>query len=358
MALLNFSPIAKRRWAAFKAHKRGYFSAWVFFLALFLSLFAEVIANDKPILILHEEGVFVPVYNDYTVGDFGVDDGPRSSVTVDYTNKEIFDRVVGSDENATVIWPPIRWHFSTQDLSGNNPAAPSSEHLLGTTDKGYDVAAVVIYAFRVSVLFGLALAVASMSIGVVIGAIQGFYGGWIDLIGQRLIEIWSSMPSLYVLIIVSASIGLQGFNFATLATLLLILLAFSWTGAVGAVRAEVLRTRKMDYVQAARVMGMSEKRIMFRHVLPNALVATITFLPFSIAGSVTALTSLDFLGFGLPPGSPSLGELMLQGKNNPDAIWLWLTSFVALMLLLSLLMFMGEAVRDAFDPRKTLGKGA
>jgi len=192
----------------------------------------------------------------------------------------------------------------------------------------------------------------------VIGAIQGFYGGWIDLLGQRLIEIWSSMPSLYVLIIVSASIGLQGFNFTTLATLLLILLAFSWTGSVGAVRAEVLRTRKMDYVQAARVMGMSEKRIMFRHVLPNALVATITFLPFSVAGAVTALTSLDFLGFGLPPGSPSLGELMLQGKNNPDAVWLWLTSFVTLMLLLSLLMFIGEAVRDAFDPRKTLGKGA
>lgn len=357
MALFNLSPIAKRRWAAFKAHKRGYYSAWVFFLALFLSLFAEMIANDKPVLIIHEQGIFMPVYNDYTVGDFGVDDGERSSVGVNYQNPEIFARTVGSDENATVIWPLIRWHYSTQDLRANNPASPSSTHLLGTTDKGYDVAAVVIYAFRVSVVFGLVLAVASMSIGVVIGAIQGFYGGLIDLVGQRVIEIWSSMPALYVLIILSATIGLQGFNFTTLASLLLILLAFSWTGAVGAVRAEVLRTRKMDYVQAARVMGMPEHRIMFRHVLPNALVATITFLPFSIAGAVTSLTSLDFLGFGLPPGSPSLGELMLQGKNNPDAVWLWLTSFVALMLLLSLLMFIGEAVRDAFDPRKTL-KGA
>ena len=358
MALLTLSPIAKRRWAAFKAHKRGYYSAWVFFICLFLSLFAEGIANDKPLLILHEEGVFIPAYKDYTVGDFGIDDGARSSVTVDYTNDEIFNRVVGSDEDATVIWPPIRFHYSTQDLSGNNPAAPSYTHLIGTTDKGYDVASVVIYAFRVSVLFGLALAIASTSIGVVVGAVQGSYGGLTDLIGQRFIEIWTSMPALYVLIILSSIFTLQGFTFATLFTLFLILLAFSWAGPVGAVRAEVLRTRKMDYVQAARVMGMDEKKIMFRHVLPNALVATITFLPFSISGAVTSLTSLDFLGFGLPPGSPSLGELMLQGKNNPDAYWLWLTSFVALMVLLSLLMFMGEAVRDAFDPRKTLGKGA
>src|SRR5690554_3536543 len=252
------------------------------------------------------------------------------------------------ESNGWIIWPPIRYHYDTinYDLQVPAPAPPSGENLLGTDDQGRDVLARLIYGFRISVLFGLVLTIASSIVGVIVGALQGFYGGKVDLLGQRFIEVWSGLPVLYLLIILSSFVQP---NFWWL---LGIMLLFSWMALVDVVRAEFLRGRNLEYVRAARALGAGNGTIMFRHILPNAMVATLTFFPFILTGGVITLTSLDFLGFGLPPGSPSLGELIAQGKANLQAPWLGITAFVVLSVMLSLLVFIGEALRDAFDPRK------
>ncbi|SBW12307.1 putative oligopeptide transporter subunit; permease component of ABC superfamily transporter [uncultured Alphaproteobacteria bacterium] len=339
---LDLSPMTRRRLAAFRANKRGYWSLWVF-LALFgISLFAEFIANDRPLLVSYGGALYAPVFKDYPETTFGGD----FPTPADYRDPFVAEKI---SAEGWMLWPPIRFSYDTVnfDLGRPTPAPPSAVNWLGTDDQGRDVLARLIYGFRISVLFGLALAITSSAIGVAAGAAQGYLGGWVDLVFQRFLEIWSSLPQLFILIIVSSAI-VPGFW-----TLLAILLLFSWTALVGVVRAEFLRARNFEYVRAARALGLSDIRIVVRHVLPNAMVATITFLPFVLSGAVVALTSLDFLGLGLPPGSASLGDLLRQGKDNLQAPWLGLSGFVVVSLLLSLLVFVGEAVRDAFDPRKT-----
>ena len=339
---MNFSPITRRRLTQFKANKRGFWSFWLFLALLLVCLGAEFIANDKPLLVSYDGALYMPVFKQYpeTVfgGDFETETDYRDGFVQDLINAKGF-----------MVWPPIRFSYDTinYNLTQPAPAPPSADNWLGTDDQGRDVMARVIYGFRLSVLFGLILTIISSIVGITAGAFQGYYGGTLDLIMQRLIEIWSSLPSLYILIIFSAMF-VPGFW-----TLLAILLLFSWVALVDVVRAEFLRTRNFDYVRAAGALGVSNPVIMWRHVLPNAMVATLTLMPFVLTGSITALTSLDFLGLGLPPGSPSLGELLAQGKNNLQAPWLGMTAFLSLALMLSLLTFIGEAVRDAFDPRKT-----
>jgi microcin C transport system permease protein len=338
---MMLSPLNRRRLANFKANRRGYFSTWLFALLLLISLPAEFIANDQPLVVSFKGELFVPVLHGYSETTFG----GEFETLADYTDPYITDLI---EADGWVIWPPLPFHYSTiiRDLPGSAPTAPTTDNWLGTDDQGRDVAARVLYGFRISVLFGLILTLASSVAGIAAGAVQGYFGGWIDLIFQRFIEIWGGLPVLYLLLIM-ASIIQPGFF-----TILGLMLAFSWMALVGVVRAEFLRARNFDYVRAARALGVSDINIMVRHVLPNAMVATMTFLPFVLSGSVVTLTSLDFLGFGLPPGSPSLGELLNQGKNNLQAPWLAITAFVVLSLMLSLLVFIGEAVRDAFDPRK------
>ena len=338
---MNLSPITQRRLAQFRANTRGFVSLWLF-LALFLvALSADLIANDKPLLITYDSGVYVPIVRVYAETEFGGD----FDTEADYRDPYVQDLI---NAKGWMLWPPIRFSYDTinYNLPTPAPSAPSAENWLGTDDQGRDVLARVMYGFRLSVLFGLALTVLSSIIGVFAGAMQGYFGGWLDLIMQRVIEIWSSMPSLYILIIFSAFF-VPGFW-----TLLFILLLFSWVSLVDVVRAEFLRTRNFDYVRAARALGVDHGTIIWRHVLPNAMVATLTYMPFILTGSITALTSLDFLGLGLPPGSPSLGEMLAQGKNNLHAPWLGMTAFLSLAIMLTLLTFIGEAVRDAFDPRK------
>lgn len=339
--LFRLSPINRRRLANFKANRRGFWSLWIFIALFVLSLCAELIANDKPFLVVYDGDLYSPILRFYPETAFG----GKLPTEADYTDPAV-QEMIRSD--GWMLWPIIRYDYRTVawDLPEPAPTAPDAAHWLGTDDQARDVLARTIYGFRISVLFGFALTIVSAAIGVTAGAIQGFYGGWIDLLAQRFIEIWSSMPQLYILIIIASVIEP---NFWWL---LLVLLLFSWIGFVGVVRAEFLKTRNLDYVRAARALGVSNPVIMFRHVLPNAMVATITFLPFTLAGSVTALTSLDFLGVGLPPGSASLGDLLAQGKANIQAPWLGLTGFFVIGLMLSLLIFIGEAVRDAFDPRK------
>lgn len=338
----KLTPLTQRRLAQFKANKRGYWSFWIFLILLTLGLSANLIANDKPLLVQYKGDYYAPAFKAYAETTFGGD----FETEADYRDPFVKDSI-GKD--GWIIWPPIRYSYDTinYELPEPAPSRPSGDNLLGTDDQGRDVLARVIYGFRISVLFGLALTLISSLIGVAAGAVQGYYGGWIDLIAQRVIEVWSSMPSLYILIIFSA-LFVPGFW-----TLLLILLLFSWTSLVDVVRAEFLRARNFDYVRAARALGVSNPVIIVRHVLPNAIVATLTLMPFVLTGSITALTSLDFLGLGLPPGSPSLGEMLAQGKNNLQAPWLGITAFVTLAFMLTLLTFIGEAVRDAFDPRKT-----
>jgi len=312
-------------------------------LLFFLSLFAELLANDKPIRIYYDGGFYSPLIHDYPETTFG-GDFPTNAV---YTDEEVQKLI---EAKGWIVWPPIPYSYNTV-LKGEGRKAlqpPSWRHWLGTDDQARDVMARVIYGFRISVLFGLVLTILSSIIGVVAGATQGYFGGLVDLLFQRFLEIWSSMPTLYILIILASFIQ-PGFW-----VLLGIMLLFSWMALVGLVRAEFLRGRNFDYVRAARALGMMDARIMFRHILPNAMTASLTFLPFIVAGSVTTLTSLDFLGFGLPVGSPSLGELLLQGKNNLNAPWLAFTGFFIIALMLSLLVFIGEAVRDAFNPRKVM----
>ena len=337
------NPMNRRRLAAFRSSKRGMISLAVFGLLFFVSLFAEFLANNKPILISYDGAFYSPMVRDYPETTFG-GDFPTNTV---YSDPEVQKLI---EAKGWILWPPIPYSYDTV-LKGEGRTTlqpPSRDHWLGTDDSGRDVMARLIYGFRISVLFGLVLTLASTVIGIAAGAVQGYFGGMVDLLMQRFLEIWSSMPTLYLLIILASFIQ-PGFW-----VLLGIMLLFSWMALVGLVRAEFLRGRNFDYVRAARALGMMDARIMFRHILPNAMTASLTFLPFILAGSVTTLTSLDFLGFGLPVGSPSLGELLLQGKNNLNAPWLAFTGFCVIALMLSLLVFIGEAVRDAFNPRKVL----
>ncbi len=341
--MIELTPITRRRWAQFKANKRGYWSLWFFMVLFVLAMSANVIANSKPLVISYQGSLYMPFLKNYPETIFGGDFETEADYRDPYV-QELIETAGGK-----IIWPPIRYSYDTinYDLPTPAPSAPTADNLLGTDDQGRDVVARVLYGFRLSVLFGLALTIFSSIIGVTAGAFQGFYGGKVDLVAQRVIEIWSSLPSLYILIIFSAMF-VPGFW-----TLLLILLLFSWTSLVDVVRAEFLRARSLDYVRAARALGVGNFTLMHRHILPNAVVATLTMMPFILTGSITALTSLDFLGLGLPPGSPSLGELLAQGKNNIQAPWLGGTAFFSLAIMLTLLTFIGEAVRDAFDPRKT-----
>jgi microcin C transport system permease protein len=340
---MTLTPITRRRLAQFKANKRGYWSFWIFSALLFVCLFAEFIAHDKPMIVQYNDAYYFPTFINYPETTFGGD----FETEAEYRDEFVAGKI---NEKGWMVWPPIRFSYDTinYNLTSPAPSPPDGTNWLGTDDQGRDVLARVIYGFRLSVVFGLTLTLISSIIGVTAGAIQGYYGGRTDLIMQRVMEIWSSLPSLYILIIFS-SIFIPGFW-----TLLLILLLFSWLALVDVVRAEFLRARNFDYVRAAHALGVSNPVIIWRHVLPNAMVATLTYMPFILTGSITALTSLDFLGLGLPPGSPSLGELLAQGKNNLQAPWLGISAFLSLAVMLTLLTFIGEAVRDAFDPRKTV----
>jgi microcin C transport system permease protein len=364
----RLTPVNRRRLDNFKRNRRGCWSFWIFMILFILSLFAEFIANDRPILASYKGEILFPIFKNYPEEKFG-----GFLAETDYRDPVIADEIKA---HGWMVWPLVRFSYSTHNLDLPTPApSPPTWSLtpeqcagvlakrfahkpdascrdlemnwLGTDDAGRDVVARLIYGFRISILFGLVLAGISSVIGILAGAVQGYFGGWIDLVFQRFIEIWSSLPHLYILIIVSSIITPSFF------VLLGILLLFSWVSLVHVVRAEFLRARNFEYVNAARALGLSNAKIMFRHLLPNAMVATLTFLPFVVNASVTTLTSLDFLGLGLPPGSPSLGEMLLQGKSNLQAPWLGLTGFFVIALMLSLLVFVGEAVRDAFDPRKT-----
>jgi microcin C transport system permease protein len=339
------SPLARRRLSLFRANKRGFWSLWIFLVLFFVTLLAELIANDKPIVLSYQNQLYFPVFKAYSEQTFGGDFETEAA----YRDPEV-QKLILEKGDGWLVWPPIRYSFDTinYDLGRPAPAPPSAENWLGVDDQGRDVLSRLIYGFRVSVLFALALTISSSIIGIFAGAVQGYFGGWVDLIFQRFIEIWQGLPELFLLIIL-ASIITPSFGW-----LLLILLLFSWMSLTGVVRAEFLRARNFDYVKAARALGVGEWRIMVRHVLPNAMTAAMTMIPFILAGSVTALTTLDFLGFGLPPGSPSLGELLLQGKSNPQAPHLGFTGFFAIAILLVLIIFISEAVRDAFDPRKSL----
>ncbi len=362
------SPINGRRWENFKANRRGYWSLWLFLALFIVTLFAELVANNKPFLLKYDGQFFFPAFVSYAETTFGGDFETEADYRDPYLQKLI------GEKGGYMVWPLIRFSYSTHNLDLPTPAPSKPTWLLteeecrnvvekkglkgcadlewnwlGTDDQGRDVVARLIYGFRISVLFGLALTLVSSIIGVAAGAVQGYFGGWTDLLFQRFIEIWTAIPSLYLLLIIS-SVLVPGFF-----VLLGILLLFSWVALVGLVRAEFLRARNFEYIQAARALGVANVTIMFRHLLPNAMVATMTFLPFIVSSSVMTLTALDFLGFGLPPGSPSLGELLAQGKANVQAPWLGLTGFFTVALMLSLLIFIGEAVRDAFDPRKMFG---
>ena len=338
---MKVNSLTAERIRRFRRNKLGLVSAWIFGVLFALSLFAEFLANDRPLLLSYDGHLRVPVIVNYPETDFG----GEFETTADYRDPFVENLI---NEKGWMIWPPIRFKYSTinYNLPSPAPSPPTLENPLGTDDRGRDVLARVIYGFRISVLFGLILTVVSSIVGVSVGAFMGYYGGKLDILGQRFIEVWGSLPTLFILIILSSVIQP---NFWWL---LGILLLFSWMGFVGVVRAEFLRARNFEYVLSAQAMGLSDSLIIYRHVLPNAMVATLTFMPFTLSGAITSLTALDFLGFGLPPGSPSLGELLAQAKANLQAPWLGLSAFVVLALILALLVFAGEAVRDAFDPRK------
>ena len=361
------SPLQRRRWEVFRLNVRGYWSLWIFLVLFGITLCSEFIANDKPILIKYEGQFYWPIFSAYPETEFG----GVFETEANYRDAAVKEMI--EQKNGWILWPPIRFSYDTPNKNppmafpvkptwmltdedcklaierGFHPCDASLEwNWLGTDDQGRDLIARILYGFRLSVLFGLILTLLASVIGIAAGAVQGFFGGWTDLLFQRFIEVWTSVPTLYFLILVAAVIEP---NFWIL---LGILLAFSWVALVGVVRAEFLRARNFEYVTAARALGLGNMRIIFRHLLPNAMVATLTFVPFILNGSITTLTSLDFLGFGLPPGSPSLGEMLQQGKDNLQAPWLALTAFFVIAIMLSLLIFIGEAVRDALDPRKTL----
>ncbi|CAI8849551.1 ABC transporter permease [Pseudomonas sp. B21-041] len=339
--MLTLSPIGQRRWARFKAHRRGWWSLWLF-LALFgLSLGGELVANDKPLLVTYQGEWYFPAFKRYTEQDFG----GELPFQPDYRSAQVRQLIEG--QGGRLWFAPIPFAFDTvnYDLTEPAPSPPSGDNWLGTDDQARDVLARVIFGTRVSLLFALALTAASALIGIAAGALQGYYGGWVDLIGQRLLEVWSGLPVLYLLIILS------GFVEPNFWWLLGIMALFSWLSLVDVVRAEFLRSRGLEYVKAARALGVGDAQVIVRHILPNAMSATLTYLPFILTGAIATLSALDFLGFGMPAGSASLGELIGQGKSNLQAPWLGLTAFFALALILSLLVFIGEACRDAFDPR-------
>lgn len=335
------APLTHRRLSNFRANRRGWWSLWIFLILFVVSLFAEFVANSKPIVVSYDGALYWPIFQAYPETTFG----GEFPTEADYNDPYVVELI---EADGWMIKPPIGYnHLSVAwDLPQPAPSPPDSDHWLGTDDQARDVAARLVYGFRISILFGLTLTLFSTLIGVAVGALQGYFGGWFDLIFQRFMEIWSGLPQLFLLIILAAMITP---NFWWL---LGIMLLFSWMSLVGVVRAEFLRARNFDYVRAARALGVGDGTIMFRHLLPNAMVATLTFLPFILSGSITTLTALDFLGFGLPPGSASLGELLAQGKANLQAPWLGLTGFFAIAIMLTLLVFVGEAVRDAFDPRR------
>jgi microcin C transport system permease protein len=339
---LRVKQLTARRIENFRRNRRGYYSLIFFLGLLFLSLFAEFIANDKPLVVSYRGSLYFPVVESYPETTFGGTFVTEPNYRSTYMRQKI-------EAEGWMLWPLIPFSYNTTitDLPGAAPSAPDGVNWLGTDDQARDVMARAIYGFRISVLFGVALTIATTIIGVLAGAVQGYFGGWLDLGFQRFLEIFGSLPQLYILIILS-SLFIPG-----VFSLFFILLIFSWTWPVGVVRAEFLRVRNLEYVRAAKALGMNDWRVMIKHILPNAMVTTLTFLPFTLSGSVTILTSLDFLGLGLPPGSPSLGEMLNQGKNNLQAPWLGMTGFVVTGTMLVLLFFIGEAIRDAFDPRKT-----
>ncbi len=336
------TPLNQRRLDNFRANRRGYWSLWVFTLIFATTLFAEVLANERPLLILHEGETYFPALIRYSEVEFGGEFETEANYRDPYVQKLI------AEAGGFILWPLIPYSYDTVklDVPVPPPSAPSPENWLGTDDQGRDVLARLIYGLRISILFGLSLTLFSTVVGVAAGAVQGYFGGWVDLLGQRFIEVWTNIPTLYLLIILATIFE------PTFWLLLGILLLFSWVALVRVVRAEFLRGRSLEFVRAARALGVGNPTIMFRHLLPNAMVATMTFVPFILSGSIVTLTSLDFLGLGLPPGSASLGELLRQGKNNLQAPWLGIAAFLVIGTLLSLLIFVFEAVRDAFDPRK------
>ncbi len=333
--------IWQRRWNNFKNNRKAYYSLWIFLGLFGLSLFANILMNDKPIVVYYNHSVYFPIAKNYPESVFG---GNLASFT-DYKDPFIKKSI---DDNGFMIMPPIKFSYDTinYDLPKGAPSAPSLQNLLGTDDGGRDVLARLIYGFRLSVIFGFILTLFSSIIGIFMGAIQGYFGGKLDLYFQRFLEIWGSLPQMFILIMISS------FIVPSFWSLLIILLCFSWTALIPVVRAEVLKARNFDYVKAARSLGVSEIKIMLRHVLPNAFVAALTYIPFILCGSITLLTALDFLGLGLPIGSPSLGDILRQGKENLQAPWLGLSGFFTIAIILSLLIFIGEGLRDAFNPRK------
>jgi len=364
------SPLNQRRWRNFKKNRRAVWSLWIFSILFILSLFAEFLANDKPILVSYQGELRMPVFNFYSEQDFG-GDFPTEAAYQDVEVECLIvtgglvdcfdfpeDLIAQVDAGETIdiegfqpgwtLWPPIPYSYNTiVDIRGVAPSAPSADNWLGTDDTKRDVMARIIYGFRLSIIFAVIVTVGSSLIGIAAGAVQGYFGGLTDLITQRFIEIWTGMPSLYVIIIVFAIVG-RSFWLLVFLTIL-----FGWPALVGVVRAEFLRARNFEYVRAAKALGVSDRTIMFRHMLPNAMVATVTMLPFLVTGAIGGLASLDFLGFGLPSSAPSLGELTLQAKQNLQAPWLGFTAFFTFAIMLSLLVFIFEGVRDAFDPRKT-----
>lgn len=341
--MLTLNPINQRRLANFRANRRGYYSFWIFVVLFSISLFAEFIANDKPVVFSIEGELYFPVWFSYSEVELG---------GVMETEAYYLDPFVNNliEEKGWAVWPLLRFSYRTidWDLEPPYPHPPDSEHWLGTDGGSTDIFAKLLYAFRLSVLFGVTLTIISSSIGVIVGALQGFFGGRVDLIGQRIVEVWSGLPVLLLLIILASMVEPNVF------WLLAILSLFSWMALVGVVRAEFLRARNFEFVRAARSLGVGNLTIMYRHVLPNAMVATLTYLPFILNAAITTLTALDFLGFGLPLDSPSFGRLLSSAKANLHAPWIGISAFATLAVMLILLIFIGEAVRDALDPRKIL----
>ncbi|QCR35547.1 ABC transporter permease [Nissabacter sp. SGAir0207] len=337
---MSLSPLNRARWARFCHNRRGYWSLWIFLLLFALALLANVLANERPLLVRYQGEFYLPLVVDYPESTFG---SPLETAA-DYQDPAVQAQIA---QHGWAIWAPVRYSYRTINFAGGPfPSPPDRHNWLGTDSKGGDVLAQVLYGFRISMLFGLLLTLCTSALGILAGAVQGYYGGRIDLLGQRFIEVWSGMPTLFLLILLSSVVQ------PSFWWLLLITVLFGWMTLVGVVRAEFLRARNFDYIRAAQAMGVPDRQIILRHMLPNAMVATLTYLPFILCGAITTLTSLDFLGFGLPIGSPSLGALLLEGKNNLQAPWLGLVAFAVLALLLSLLIFIGDAVRDAFDPNK------